>query len=332
MANKNFRILVFSATLALTFSHGMSNITKFDVLGLGCNAVDEFLFLETFPRKDAKVRIRHRRRQCGGQTVNALVAAKRCGASCQFAGQLGTGSDAQFLQEFLRNEGIGLDYAIFEEGLQPIRSTIMVDQETNSRTILYDLENTAGAPQDSPAENVIRASRVLYLDHYGVEGMTRAGQIAKAAKIPIVADFEHAAGPGFDALLELVNHLILSKDFAASIAGTPDSKKIIEYLWNEGREVVIITDGENGCWFREKTGDSNNHFPAFVVDAVDTSGCGDVFHGVYAALLAQGKSLQQRLQWASAAGAIMATREGSSEVIPKTREISDFLQQQSDSN
>ncbi|MBN2129460.1 MAG: hypothetical protein JW741_08180, partial [Sedimentisphaerales bacterium] len=61
----------------------------FDVLGLGYTAVDDLLYVESYPPADNKARVRHRERHCGGLTATALVAAARLGARCMYAGVLG---------------------------------------------------------------------------------------------------------------------------------------------------------------------------------------------------------------------------------------------------
>ncbi len=46
--------------------------------------------------------------------------------------------------------------------------------------------------------------------------------------------------------------------------------------------------------------------PAFPVEATNTAGAGDVFHGAYALALAEGMSLPDAMRFASAAGALRA--------------------------
>jgi len=52
---------------------------RFDVLGLGCAAVDDLLYVPSFPGADAKVRVTRSVRRCGGLTGAALVTAARLG-------------------------------------------------------------------------------------------------------------------------------------------------------------------------------------------------------------------------------------------------------------
>jgi hypothetical protein len=61
-----------------------------DILGLGCVAVDDLLYVAAYPPADAKVQVRCRERQGGGPTATALVAAARLGSACACAATLGT--------------------------------------------------------------------------------------------------------------------------------------------------------------------------------------------------------------------------------------------------
>ena len=97
---------------------------RYDVLGLGCVAVDDIFHVPTYPAADAKVRVTRHERRFGGLTGNALVAAARLGARCAYGGCLGLDDASQFIeQEFLR-EGVDVTPAPRSEGAAVIRSAI----------------------------------------------------------------------------------------------------------------------------------------------------------------------------------------------------------------
>lgn len=297
---------------------------QFDVLALGCVAVDEVLYLSSYPPPDSKRPILYRQRQCGGQSANALVAAARLGVRCACAGQLGWEEDSQFVVDHLRRAGINLDHVRRRADVHPIRCTILVEQTTGTRTILYDLAGSVGAPLDVPAE-VILAARVVLVDHYGIEGMTRATEIAQAAGIAVVADFEDASGPGFFDLLARIDHLILSSAFACQLTAAADHRLALHRLWNAQRQVVILTAGAQGCWYVQAAEpEVLYHLPAFAVPVVDTTGCGDAFHGAYAAALARGASCVERIRFAAAAAALRASHGE----FPTRSAVERLLQQQ----
>src|SRR4029077_18637111 len=95
-------------------------------------------------------------------------------------------------------------------------------------------------------------------------------------------------------------------------------------LAGQGRAFVIVTCGEGGVWCAARD-EAARHFPAFAIEAVDTTGCGDVFHGAYAAALAKGVKLEERIRFASAAAALKATRHGGQEGIPTRTVVEKFL-------
>src|SRR5207253_8811572 len=142
-------------------------------------------------------------------------------------------------------------------------------------TVLLDLHNVLGAQTDWPSEAIIRSARVLLVDHFGVEGMMRAAQIARAAGVPVVADFESDMMPDFPKLLALVDHLILSHEFAAKLTGAPEARAAARELWSDNRRAVIVTCGREGGWYvSAENPNCAERFPAFAVQAVDTTGCG----------------------------------------------------------
>jgi sugar/nucleoside kinase (ribokinase family) len=302
-------------------------MTSCDLLGLGCVAVDDLLYVPAYPAPETKVRLSRRERQCGGLTGTALVAATRLGARCAFAGTLGDDEDSQFVVDCFRSESIDTTHLLCRPGTRPIHSTIIVDEGRHTRTILFDLAGSVGADPVSPPEEVIRAARVLYVDHYGIEGMTRAARIARTAGIPVVADLERNEWPGFDGLLALVNHLIVCRSFAEKLTGAAEPAAAVNRLWRDYRQVVVVTCGADGCWYRGGDAPQPRHLPAFPVTVADTTGCGDVFHGAYAAALAQDLPLAERVRFAAAAAALKATRRGGQAGIPCREAVEAFLRE-----
>jgi sugar/nucleoside kinase (ribokinase family) len=243
----------------------------------------------------------------------SLLYVAKCSAGSALRADRGSSSEAELRRAHAR----------------PIHSTIIVDESCQSRTVLYDLSGSAGADPESPPADIIRSSAVLFVDHYGMEGMIRAARIALADSIPVVADFERNDWPGFHQLLELVDHLIVSRAFACRITGEHEPAAAIDRLWTHGRQAVVITGGDQGCWYRERPEPEHVcHQPAFPVAVVDTTGCGDVFHGAYASALARGLNLEERIRFASAAAALKATRSGGQSGIPTRAAVEAFLDRQ----
>lgn len=297
-----------------------------DVLGLGCTAVDDLLFVPAYPAADCKLQVTRRERHCGGLTATALVAAARLGCRAAYAGTLGEDADSAFVCEALERAGVSTRLVVRRAAVRPIRSVIVVDETTGSRTILYDVAHAGGAHPRLPDAATITRSRVLLVDRWGVEGMIRAARIARRTGVPVVGDLETFDVPRFDELLALADHLIVSENFARRYTGAADASAGARKLWRDDRAVVVVTCGDRGGWWLAAGEARPRHFPAFQVRVVDTTGCGDVFHGAYAAALAKGLALEERLRVAAAAAALKATKPGGQAGCPTWSAVRWFLQ------
>jgi ribokinase len=87
--------------------------------------------------------------------------------------------------------------------------------------------------------------------------------------------------------------------------------------------VVLVTLGDRGVLACE--GESMVHFPAFPVEAVDTTAAGDAFNGALAVGLAAGGSLEQAIPLANAAAALACTKRGAQDSLPQRAEVEAFL-------
>jgi sulfofructose kinase len=297
---------------------------RIDILGLGAVAVDDFIYVETYPPPDAKARVLRRERHCGGLTAIASVAAARLGAHCAYAGVLGHDELSCFAAEFLKREKIDLSWMKRIPSARPICSNIVVDQRRGTRNIFFDVERAAGAPMNVPA-SLIGSCRVLFVDHLGVPGMIRAAGLARRASVPIVGDFESDDHPRFRELLALTDHLIVSQEFARKLTGKRSPEQAVRALAEARHEVVVVTCGDKGYWYMNRGLHELKQQPAFKVKAIDTTGCGDVFHGAYAFGLARNLPLEERLELASAAAALKAGRGTGPDGIPSLQMVGRFL-------
>jgi sugar/nucleoside kinase (ribokinase family) len=302
----------------------MTKETSTDILGLGSVAVDDLVYVESYPPANAKVRVLDRERQCGGLTATALVAAANLGCRCSYAGVTGTDEASEFALASLGRAGVAVDLASRRPGARVFHSTIVVDR-AGRRTLMCDGRNVQGAAADWPGEDVVRSCRVLFVDHVGMAGMVRAARIARAAGIPIVADIERAESEYFGELMTLAGHVIVPEEFAFEATGRKQPGEAAAALRREEHQVVVVTCGERGAWHVGR-GCPPAHQEAYRVQVVDTTGCGDVFHGAYAAGLVMGLDAAGRLRLASAAAALKATRRGGQAGCPTLAEVRSFLE------
>ncbi len=297
-----------------------------DILGLGCVSVDDLAVISRYPEPDGKVAIDNFSRQCGGLTGTALVAAARLGAKCAYAGALAHEELSECVLKNFTNEGIDTQFVQRRPEARPVYAFIAIDQQRQTRNIFFNKNTALGPTPGWPQSEVICSAGALLVDYFGVEGMICAARTARSAGVPVIADFEEDPGGHFPELLHLVDHLLLPLQFARQITGFNDPSAITSALWHDQRQVVVLTAGIRGCWFISAESPSTlQHQTAFCVNSIDTTGCGDVFHGAYAYGLVRGLDVANRIRFAAATAALKTLQTGGQSGIPTAEVVETFL-------
>lgn len=299
-----------------------------DILGLGVSTIDELILLEAFPKPNHKQGVLSRNRQCGGLTGSALVAAARQGCRCGHVITLGAGELSAFLRDAMTREGIRLFEDETDPAVSPYYSLILTERDGGERSILWDNSKTRPPAVKKWREEIL-AAKCLFVDHIFADSLVEVAAEARARGIDVAGDFERAT-PGVRALMEQTNHLILPMGFCEEYFGqaVTAEEAVARLAATPGRSLACVTDGTNGCWYA--TGDAPEKIrrqPIFPVDkVVDTTGCGDVFHGVYAAGLIQNHAPETRIRRAAAAAAMKTRIPGAQAGAPTREELNTFLE------
>ena len=299
---------------------------RWDVLGFGAIAVDDLIYVDQYPQLDEKVPILRKCRQGGGNTATALVTVARFGLRAAYCGVLGDNELSLFSINELEHEGVDTSLIIHRKDANPFLAFVIVDITNGKRSIAYSGDGVMEPEPNEISEDLISSSRVLFVDHKAVKSGLHAAHFAKKNKIPIVGDFEGQINPGLVELIKLVDHLIIGVDFARSLTSKSEIQDIIHFLSTPERACCVITEGENGCWYSE-LGRDICYFPAYKVNVEDTTGCGDVFHGAYAAAISQGEEVKRAVQLATAAAGMKALQPGGRAGIPSRKAVDKFIQE-----
>jgi ribokinase len=288
--------------------------------------VDDLLYVDHHPLPDEKLQVRTQQREGGGLAGTALVAAARLGAKAAYCGVLGEDDLSRFTRQELERERVDCTPVVQQAGARPIHSIVIVDQSTGQRSILFSRNGFIEPPGEAITPELIARCRALFVDHTIVQAGLRAAELAHARGIPVIADLEQPAVPCVLELMRATDHLIVGIRFAERVTGEHDPAAAVRRL-SESRACCVVTAGQQGCWYSEHGGEVQ-HVPAFAVQVVDTTGCGDVFHGAYAAYLARGERAPRAIQMATAAAALKATRPGGRSGIPNRTALDSFLREQ----
>ncbi len=296
----------------------------YDVLGFGAIAVDDLLYVEHYPPADAKMPVTDIDRQGGGLTATALVTVTRLGGTAAYAGVLGDDDLSRHAIAALEEDGVDCSLVRHDPEARPVRAVIVIDLSTGTRNIFSDARRFVSRSPEEMTEALISRGRVLFLDHRVAAAGVAAAQVARLLGIPVVADVERLMSPEVPAMMDASDHLIVSAELAEEVTGRDDPARAVEALARPDRAATVVTAGETGCWYAQGVG-SVTHQPAFAVEVVDTTGCGDVFHGAYAALLARGADVPRCIRFAAATAALKATCPGGRAGIPVYEAVEAFL-------
>jgi sugar/nucleoside kinase (ribokinase family) len=296
---------------------------KFDVLGLGCVAVDLVGTVSQWPQEGTKQSLESLSMHDGGLVGTAITAAARLGGTCGFIGKLGTSDFATRAVASLEKEGVDVSLVQRVEGAEPLVSFVVSNSKTGERTICWSQQNVSYPLPDEFSDSTwFERTKVLLIDSEAGDAGVQTARIARDHDIPVVVDVEQDY-PHTASMLEAASHIVVSEDFARQYSGKENLPDLLKHLRTSEDQTVIITRGECGC--TGLTTEGIFKLPAFKVEVVDTTGCGDVFHGAYAVAIARGRSGVDAATFASAAAALCATQLGGRDGIPTENELDDFL-------
>jgi sulfofructose kinase len=283
-------------------------LKKLDVVGIGLNATDTVIRVRDFPALGGKERIASSSMQAGGQIATALVTCQRLGLRARYVGTLGDDEGGRFQLASLKKEGLDLRYVRTVRDTPNQLAYIIVDEATGERTVFWDRSpRLALKPADLKRE-AIRGAQVLLIDGCDVEACVLAARWARAEGMPVVADLD-TVYKNVEKLLPLIDYPIASHNFFPALAGDSNPRRALESVAKECRMPAPgMTLGRDGALIL--AGGRYFYSPGFVVETVDTTGAGDVFHGAFVYGLIAGWDLDRILNFANAMAALNCTALG----------------------
>lgn len=292
------------------------------VVGLGQCALDVLGRLPRYPEVDSKAELTETLIQGGGPVATALVTLARLGSETALLGRVGDDDFGARIRQGLLAEGVDCAGLRTDPGRSSQFAFIAVDGD-GRRNIFWNRGSARPLLPDEVDGEAIRRCRVLHLDGLQYEASLAAARIARAAGVTTVLD-GGTFRDGSAELLPLIDHLVVSEKFARRLSGDGEPLSALEKLLVHGAEAVTVTRGAKGSHTLSRGGEAF-HQGAFPVAAVDTTGCGDVFHGGYIYGLLQGWPLRRTVRFAAACAALKARALGGRTAIPRLAEVESFL-------
>ncbi len=288
--------------------------SSLDVYGLGQCCLDLLVRTESYPPPDVKCEVFDLTRQGGGPVATALVALSRWGARCAIAGVVGDDPIGDEIRASISSENVDAHNVLVRPDSESQLAFVLAEPGTGRRTIFW--RRPTGDPLRAEEVDVERllGARVFHTDGLFPEASIAAARAAKDAGIEISVD----AGSLRDGMIELASmadHFLASGTFARAYAPGASAVDVCHRLAELGARVAGVTLGERG--YAAVADGIEIERPAYSVDAVDTTGCGDVFHAGYLHGLLNGWAAEVRFDFAAWAASRVATKLGGRTGIPK---------------
>ena len=298
------------------------------IIGVGCIAFDQILATNA-KWKDEKGKIVRREFRFGGNVRNSLVAVASLGVKAAYIGTMSGEEKWKSALDDFKDNGVSTEFVDFSDKSHPAEATIVITGD-GERFIVYDDTplHHLGLPSEDKIEKALAGADLLLVDA-GICPPGTLDVIKRCAdlKIPIILDAEQffIEKKIIQEMIALSTDLILPLNFARLVSGKEEVSEVINSFCNDSKNLVVVTEGAKGCYFREKGSSITQHMSAYEINAVDTNGTGDIFHGAYAYGLLNGMKSIENLEFASAAAASVASLPHGSLRKPSLSKIKDFI-------
>ena len=295
------------------------------VAGIGQCSWDYLAEVDSYPGADSKKEVLSWQEQGGGPVATALVALRRLGVECGFFGIVGDDGEGGKIRRSLVDEGVEVSSLLSRRGASSQAAFIAIERGKGTRTIFWRRPSArALSPEELPGD-FLEGCDFLLLDGLMAEVSVHAAKKARDASVPVMLD----AGRVRQGMLEaasLSDYVVGSEEFARELGwnGDPESFRPKAEKLTPG--VTTITLGQRGSV--TYSGGEIIEVPAFEVDAVDSTGAGDVFHGGYVYGLLRGWKLSRTVRFASAMAALKCRKLGGRAGIPGLGEVLGFMESQ----
>jgi sulfofructose kinase len=290
---------------------------------VGIAVLDLVFRVDSFPETPGKYRASERREVGGGVAATAAATVSSLGGRGVFVGCVGDDAEGERIVADLARYGVGTLCVRRVAGAQSPLSVVLVDAAGERTIVNHSSPGLFDEAAPLTESDLVGADAVL-ADMRWPSAAVVALDIARRRGLPAVLDCDHDPTDHPD-VVAAASHAVFALPTLAAFVGAANPEAALHVASGLTGGIVVATDGGNGVHWLD--GDRYRHLPAFRVDVVDTLGAGDVFHGVLALALAEGRPLESALRWASAAAAIKCTRFGGRAGIPARTEVDRFVEE-----
>ncbi|TWI52527.1 ribokinase [Pseudomonas duriflava] len=262
----------------------------------------------------------------GGKGANQAVACARLGAQVSMIGCIGHDAYGEELRSGLEAEGIECSAVESMPGVPTGTASILVDDKGQNCIVIVAGGNGELSPEHLTRYDATLQAADVVIAQLEVpvatveKTLTRAHELGKT----VILNPAPAVGPLPAQWYGYVDYLVPNESEASLLTGIEvnsqeTAAQAAQKLLDAGTKRVLLTMGSQGVFYKDT--ERQQHFPAQVVQAVDTTAAGDTFVGGFATALGEGLPLEEAVRLGQQAAALSVTRAGAQPSIPYRREL-----------
>jgi sulfofructose kinase len=263
--------------------------------------------------------------QPGGMSLHAAIASARLGAAARMLGRVGDDAVAEHLRQCLVDEGVQ------PQGLEAVAGTttsvasVIVDAQGERQIVPH--RGRALERAHALDTRQLDGADVVLVDPRWMRGAVAALRWARANDRPSLVDADVAPLRDLQRLVGLARWVAFSQPGFAVWAGDADPDTALSAVLADHPQcrLALVTLGAQGARWVERGVNGVQHCAAPQVQAVDTTGAGDVFHAALALALAEQRPTAAAVAWACAAAAMKCERGFGTAGAPTRRELAAWM-------
>lgn len=291
------------------------------ILCVGVSTLDQIFKVQTFPVPGEKTRALDFTEVSGGNAGNAAIAAARLGGDVLLSSPIAKDRVGEAIRNYLSAENVDCSHFITLPNARSSLSAIVVDA-TGERTIVSRRGEHLEEARLPDAEGLTRSVRAVMIDNRFPEFSLEVARAARRNKVPIVLDADNPTRLT-EELFAASTHVIFSAHGLRETVHIEDPEAALQKAATMTDGYVSVTGGSAGAWWLHRG--LAGRESAFPIEAVDTLGAGDVYHGAFALALGEGQTEAQARRFSAAAAALKCMRFGGITGTPTRAELESFL-------
>jgi sugar/nucleoside kinase (ribokinase family) len=250
-----------------------------------------------------------------GSAGGTAITAAKLGAKVRSAGAIGTDAIGDMLLMLLGQHGVDTSLLVRRDDLQTSASVLPIRPNGDRPAFHVIGANGSYGPADVPGDALAGATH-LHLGGPEFMGGEAAAEIlsrARKAGVTTSADVLAGGDPGLldwiAPALPQLDYLLPNDEQVLGLTGELELEAGCRALVERGTGCVVATRGAEGVVIVDS--ESIEAVPAFEVDVVDTTGCGDAFSAGFLRGLSLDRDRVESARLGCAAAALVAQGLGS---------------------